>query len=101
MTISPRSNTLGSAGDALEGAQPILERAFAGLDQNMLDPGLAIGREPCQPSASFTARASAASELPPIQIGIGLTGSGSMRMSSMTARHNAVPNVRWFRECEG
>ena len=37
------------------------------------------------PAVKTRARASAASELPPIQIGIGLTGCGSMRMSSITA----------------
>src|ERR1051326_4807030 len=42
------------------------------------------GAEPCQPSHSFTARASAASEEPPTQIGIG-GGLGSMRMSAICA----------------
>jgi hypothetical protein len=41
-------------------------------------------REPCQPSRR-SARASAASELPPIQIGIGFTGFGCMRMSVIDA----------------
>ena len=39
-------NSLRRARDPLDRAQPIVERAFGRLDQDMLDTGLAIGGEP-------------------------------------------------------
>jgi hypothetical protein len=42
-----------------------------------------VQREPCQPSC-LRARCTAGSEVPPIQIGIGCSGCGKIRMSAIT-----------------
>jgi len=53
-----------------------------------------VSRLPCQPSAMRMVRFSAASELPPIHRGIGLTGCGSIVMSRIVA-NAAMGNFGW------
>ena len=40
-----RPDTLGGAGDPFDGAQPVVECAFGGLDQNMPDTDCGVGGE--------------------------------------------------------